>query len=65
MFTLVVLAYNEEKYIKKTILELIEHFDTVIVVDDKSSDNTVTILEALSTKYNNLKIIRNKKYWCR
>ena len=49
MFTLVVLAYNEEKYIKKTILELIEHFDTVIVVDDKSSDNTVTILEALST----------------
>ena len=61
MFTLVVLAYNEEKYIKKTILELIEHFDTVIVVDDKSSDNTVTILEALSTKYNNLKIIRNKK----
>lgn len=61
MFTLVVLAYNEEKYIKKTILELIEHFDTVIVVDDKSSDNTVTILEELSTKYNNLKIIRNKK----
>ena len=61
MFTLVVLAYNEEKYIKKTILELIEHFDTVIVVDDKSSDNTFTILEALSTKYNNLKIIRNKK----
>ena len=44
-------------------MELIEHFDTVIVVDDKSSDNTVTILEALSTKYNNLKIIRNKKYW--
>ncbi len=61
MFTLVVLAYNEEKYIEKTILELIEYFDKIIVVDDKSSDNTSPLVEALCDKHNKIKLIKNAK----
>ena len=61
MFTLVVLAYNEEKYIEKTTLELIEYFDKIIVVDDKSSDNTSPLVEALCDKHNKIKLIKNAK----
>tara|TARA_B100001057_G_scaffold497983_1_gene603662 strand:+ start:4927 stop:5883 length:957 start_codon:yes stop_codon:yes gene_type:complete len=61
VFTLVVLAYNEEKYIEKTILELIEYFDKIIVVDDKSSDNTSPLVEALCDKHNKIKLIKNAK----
>jgi glycosyltransferase involved in cell wall biosynthesis len=61
VFTLVVLAYNEEKYIEKTILELIEYFDKIIVVDDKSSDNTSPLVEALCDKHKNIKLIKNAK----
>ena len=61
MFTLVVLAYNEEKYIEKTILELIECFDKIIVVDDKSSDNTSLLVEALCGQHKNIELIKNVK----
>jgi len=61
VFTLVVLAYNEEKYIEKTILELIECFDKIIVVDDKSSDNTSLLVEALCGQHKNIELIKNVK----
>tara|TARA_X000000368_G_C23058054_1_gene725092 strand:+ start:3870 stop:4826 length:957 start_codon:yes stop_codon:yes gene_type:complete len=61
VFTLVVLAYNEEKYIEKTILELIEYFDKIIVVDDKSSDTTSSLVEALCGQHKNIELIKNAK----
>ena len=33
-------AYNEENRIGKTILDVLQHVDKVIVCDDGSSDNT-------------------------
>ena len=62
MFTLIVLAYNEEKYIEKTIKESFNHFDEVIIVNDSSKDETLKIINELELKdFNNLKIINNKK----
>ncbi|MBN1195482.1 MAG: glycosyltransferase family 2 protein [Methanomicrobiaceae archaeon] len=40
-------AYNEEKYIAKTILGAKKHVDLVVVIDDFSSDTTAEIAEAL------------------
>ncbi len=40
-------AYNEEAYIAKTVLGAQRHADTVLVVDDGSTDETVAIAEAI------------------
>jgi glycosyltransferase involved in cell wall biosynthesis len=40
-------AYNEEKYIAKTIIGARKYADRVLVVDDGSTDDTVPIAEAL------------------
>ncbi|WP_255333510.1 glycosyltransferase family 2 protein [Methanocalculus taiwanensis] len=40
-------AYNEEKYIAKTVLGARKYADRVLVVDDGSTDDTVPIAEAL------------------
>ena len=61
MNKLLILAYNEEKAIKKTISELIEDFDEVIVVNDKSKDNTLIELNNLKSSYEKITIITNKK----
>ena len=58
MFTLIVLAYNEEKYIEKTIKESFNHFDEVIIVNDSSKDETLNKINKLELQdFNNLKII--------
>ena len=40
-------AYNEEQFIAKTILGAKKYVDTVLIVDDGSSDATIEIAEAL------------------
>ena len=44
MDVLIVLAYNEQLNIEKSILKNIETFDRVLVVNDKSTDKTPEIL---------------------
>jgi len=50
-------AHNEEFVIKETIDNILaieyEHFE-VIVIDDRSTDNTAKVLERLSSEYENL-----------
>ena len=61
MDKLLILAYNEELYIKETILSNIDFFDEIIVVNDFSKDSTLQILNDLTKDYKNLKIINNPK----
>lgn len=58
-------AHNEEFVIKDTIANALaieyEHFE-VIVIDDRSSDNTAKVLEDLASEYENLRChIRDKE----
>ena len=61
MDKLLILAYNEELYIKDTILSNINYFDEIIVVNDFSQDSTLQILNDLSKNYKKLKIVNNPK----
>ena len=55
-------TFNEGKYIKQTILNLEKNIQNleIIVVDDNSSDNTISTLSNLNTKCN-LKVIQRVK----
>lgn len=55
-----VLAYNVENYIEKILLDLLKLETTVYVIDDKSSDKTLTILKKLK-EHSQIKIIENEK----
>ena len=44
--TVIIPAYNEERFIGSVVLKTLQHADTVIVVDDGSSDATAEIAEA-------------------
>ena len=62
--TIIVPAYNEEKYIEKCI-KSIENQDCdnkidIITVDDGSIDNTLKLSKNLAKKYKNIKIIHQK-----
>lgn len=56
-------AYNEEKRILKTLMEITEFFNTfkyeIIVATDGCTDKTVAIVKGLNDK--NIKVIENKK----
>jgi glycosyltransferase involved in cell wall biosynthesis len=43
-------AYNEEQFIAKTVLGAQKYVDTVLIVDDGSSDATIEIAEALGAR---------------
>ena len=58
---LLILAYNEENNISNTIEELVNDFDSVLVVNDKSTDETKNILDKLKLKYKNLYVLNNFK----
>ena len=58
---LLILAYNEENNISNTIEELVNDFDSVLVVNDKSTDETKNILDKLKLKYKNLYVLNNLK----
>lgn len=63
--SLIVTTYNAEKTIKNALLsvlsDLFKDKVEVIVVDDCSSDKTVSIIEDLILKHDNLKIIQLEK----
>ena len=60
-------AYNEEKRIKKTLLEVDKFLSAqnyayeIIVADDGSSDGTVDLIKNLSKDIKNLRVIGNKE----
>ncbi len=60
-------AYNEEKAIKNTLLEINSFFANknyngeIIVVDDGSCDNTVAVAKKLKSIIKNLTVLKNKK----
>lgn len=57
-------AYNEEATIKETIEHIFaidyDNIEELIIINDKSSDNTQQIVESLLLKYPKLKIINNE-----
>ena len=74
-FSVVVTSYNSSKYIKKTLNSLLnqnfENFE-VIMVDDGSSDNTISIAHKFKLQKNldlkllnfHTKVLREvEKYW--
>ena len=66
IFSIIITAYNVEKFIKRSVLSAInldfcsKNFE-IIIVDDKSRDKTATILNKLKRQHPFLRIIRNKK----
>lgn len=61
MITLLILAHNEENFIKTTVLKYVEDFEEIVIVEDASRDNTLSICNDLIDKYENIKLIRNNK----
>ena len=61
MTTLLILAYNEEKYIEATVLKYINDFEKIIIVEDNSKDNTLLRCKKLSSNHENIEIIENHK----
>lgn len=64
--SIVVPCYNEEKNIGKTIESLLnlnypKDMFEIIVVDDKSKDNSAEIVKKYADKYKNVRLIVNKK----
>lgn len=58
----VVPAFNEEKNIRRVLLEILKHCNKVIVVNDNSTDGTKKILTEMEDTHNKkLKIIHNQK----
>ena len=50
MVSLLILAYNEENFIKDCVEQYIEEFEEIIIVNDCSKDSTERILlELIST----------------
>ena len=43
MVTLLILAYNEENFIEKTVRKYINEFKEIIIIDDSSKDRTYSI----------------------
>ncbi|MEF3279757.1 MAG: glycosyltransferase [Elusimicrobiota bacterium] len=57
-------AYNQEKYISKAIISAIEiEYENIeiVVLDDCSTDKTYFIAKELQQKYSKLKVFRNEK----
>jgi len=54
-------AYNEEKYIAKTLEEIPEYVDKIYVVDDCSKDRTAEIVKEYMKKDGRIELIRHEK----
>jgi glycosyltransferase involved in cell wall biosynthesis len=56
----VVPCYNEGKQISKVVETMPNFVDKIIIIDDKSKDNTVKIIENLRKKYKKIILIEHK-----
>jgi len=56
----VVPAFNEEKLISQTLSDIPPLVDRVIVVDDASTDNTLTVLEGIAEKDDRVHLIHHR-----
>lgn len=61
LLTIGIPAYNEAKYIQKTIESCINQAGCVVISDNASTDDTQKICEELAQKYSNLIYIRQEK----
>ena len=61
MVTLLILAYNEENFIEKTVRKYINDFKEIIIIDDSSKDRTLSICKKLQSEYKNIKIVENNR----
>jgi len=59
--SLVIPAYNEQKLIKSTLENVPKTIDRVYVIDDKSSDKTIEVVEAKAKKDKKVKLIKHEK----
>jgi glycosyltransferase involved in cell wall biosynthesis len=59
--SLLILAYNEESFIEEVVNKYKNYFDSLIVVNDFSTDRTESILNDLTIKNDNVVLINNKK----
>lgn len=60
--TIVIPVYNEELNIGSVVENIINYADSLIVVDDKSTDKTLEILNQLQSKYKNkIILLKNNK----
>lgn len=62
--SVIVAVYNTEKYVEKTLLSLLNQSYKnleIIVIDDKSTDNSNKIIKKLMKKDDRIKLIENKK----
>lgn len=53
-------AFNVESYVGQAISSIADQVDEVVVVDDASSDKTLGVIQGLTRRHKNLRIIANK-----
>lgn len=53
-------AYNEEKLIKKTLTTMPDFVDCIVVINDSSSDDTLSIIKQLAKKDKRIHVINNE-----
>lgn len=60
--SVIIPAYNVERFIEKAILSVIQQAEVieVVVVNDGSTDDTLQIIETLQKQYSNIKIYHHK-----
>jgi glycosyltransferase involved in cell wall biosynthesis len=61
LLTIGIPAYNEAKYLRKTLESCVEQAGCVIISNNASSDETQQICEEFAQKYPNIKYIRQEK----
>ena len=68
MLSVIIPCFNEEKLVKKSILEILKAIKIskiskyeIIFIDDGSEDKSCFIVEQISKKKKNIKIIKNKR----
>ena len=52
--SLLILAYNEESYIEEVVNKYKNYFESLIIVNDFSTDKTGSILDDLTIKNDNI-----------
>lgn len=61
LICVVVPAYNEETQIAKVVNTMPEYIDAIIIVDDCSKDNTVSVVERLQEQYKKIVLLKHDK----